>query len=467
MSNPWVLWDLVEVKVPPGPLAILVSEDPKSGNAVVDNFAVSRSTGGPGPIEVDGRVVKGSVLAGVNEYDFTASNMPFSKVRDLLLTTANIPRSVRFYVPPRSGEAHVESPFHANPRRFEEIYKLGKTLGSGTFSVVREAVHLQTKERYAIKCIKREGLNADDMEALIAEVTILREMHQPNIMTLYDVFEEPRYYYLVTEFMAGGELFDRIVEKNYYNEKEARDLTKILLGAIKYCHDANIVHRDLKPENLLLTSQTDDANIKLADFGFAKLVELRADGQGSLTTACGTPGYVAPEILQGKRYGKEVDIWSIGVITYILLCGYPPFHDDNQAILFRQIKSGKFTFDSPYWDHVSDDAKDLIRKMLVLDPKQRWTAGQLLEHKWITGTNVATVQLTSALEELRKFNAKRRLKAAINTVQATIQLTKHLSVQDSQGNDLGSAGLPSPPVSNNSTSDVAAPAVAPPAPSST
>lgn len=156
--------------------------------------------------------------------------------------------------------------------------------------------------------------------------------------------------------------------QSYYSEREARDLVKLLLEAIKYCHDSDIVHRDLKPENLLLTSKDDDASIKLADFGFAKKIEFNGEG---LVTACGTPGYVAPEILEGQAYGKGVDIWSIGVITYILLCGYPPFHDDNHNALFKKIKKGKFQFDSPYWDHVSDDAKDLISKMLVVNPAER------------------------------------------------------------------------------------------------
>uniref|UniRef100_A0AAV1U1P8 Protein kinase domain-containing protein n=1 Tax=Peronospora matthiolae TaxID=2874970 RepID=A0AAV1U1P8_9STRA len=316
-----------------------------------------------------------------------------------------------------------------NPNSFEEQYALGKVIGSGTFSVVRTAVHKPTTQRYAIKCIKRDGLVAEDIEALTTEVAILKQMNHPNIMILHDFFVEDTFYYLVTEFMEGGELFDRIVEKSYYNEREARDLVKLLLEAIKYCHDANIVHRDLKPENLLLTSKDDDASIKLADFGFAKRVELNSEG---LVTACGTPGYVAPEILEGKSYGKTVDIWSIGVITYILLCGYPPFHDDNHNALFKKIKSGKFEFDAPYWDHVSDDAKDLISEMLVVNPEKRATVDQLLAHRWVTGTDVATVQLTSALEELRRFNARRKFKAAVSTVSATVGLSKKYSKSYSQ-----------------------------------
>ncbi|KAG1709020.1 hypothetical protein DVH05_022651 [Phytophthora capsici] len=321
------------------------------------------------------------------------------------------------------------APAAVNANSFEEQYTLGKVIGSGTFSVVRIAVHKPTGQRYAIKCIKRDGLVAEDIEALTTEVAILKQMNHPNIMILHDFFVEEKFYYLVTEFMEGGELFDRIVEKSYYNEREARDLVKLLLEAIKYCHDANIVHRDLKPENLLLTSKDDDASIKLADFGFAKRIEFDSEG---LVTACGTPGYVAPEILEGKPYGKTVDIWSIGVITYILLCGYPPFHDDNHNALFKKIKKGKFQFDSPYWDHVSDDAKDLISQMLVVDPEKRSTVDQLLSHRWVTGTEVATVQLTSALEELRRFNARRKFKAAVSTVSTTVGFSKKYSKSYSQ-----------------------------------
>ncbi|GLD99198.1 hypothetical protein PINS_up007916 [Pythium insidiosum] len=248
-----------------------------------------------------------------------------------------------------------------NPNSFEEQYALGKTIGSGTFSVVREAIHKPSGQKYAIKCIKREGLTAEDIEALTTEVAILKQMNHPNIMILHDFFQEEKFYYLVTEFMEGGELFDRIVEKSYYSEREARDLVKLLLESIKYCHDANVVHRDLKPENLLLTSKDDDASIKLADFGFAKKIEFDTAG---LATACGTPGYVAPEILEGQQYGKAVDIWSIGVITYILLCGYPPFHDDNHNALFKKIKRGKYQFDSPYWDHVRTTPRTLSARCL-------------------------------------------------------------------------------------------------------
>ncbi|KDO20504.1 CAMK/CAMK1 protein kinase [Saprolegnia parasitica CBS 223.65] len=309
-------------------------------------------------------------------------------------------------------EAIASEPFGIG---FEQQYTLGKVIGAGTFSTVKEAIHKPTGQKYAIKCIKKAGLTVDEIQALTTE------MKHPNIMILHDFFSEPEYYYLVTELMDGGELFDRIVEKSYYTEREARDLVKLLLEAVRYCHDINVVHRDLKPENLLLTSTTDDASIKLADFGFAKKVGSDTEG---LTTACGTPGYVAPEILEAGPYGKAVDIWSIGVITYILLCGYPPFHDDNHNALFRKIKRGAFVFDSPYWDAISDDAKDFISRMLTVRPTDRATAAMLLEHPWIVGSETSTVQLSSALDELRRFNARRKLKAAMNAVKATQRLVR-------------------------------------------
>ncbi|CAM9642609.1 unnamed protein product [Phaeothamnion confervicola] len=226
------------------------------------------------------------------------------------------------------------------------------------------------------------------------------------------------------EQMKGGELFDRIVQKQFYNEKDARDVLKVLLEAVKYCHDRNIAHRDLKPENLLLVSADDDSLIKVADFGFARPVD-----SGGLRTQCGTPGYVAPEILKGESYGLQVDMWSIGVIMYILLGGYPPFHDDNQATqakLYQKIKKGKVVFHEQYWGQVSDDAKDLIRKMLTLAPPDRITAADALRHPWLAGDDATLQQydLGGNLEQLKLFNARRKFKSAIQSVMMAQRLRK-------------------------------------------
>lgn len=177
--------------------------------------------------------------------------------------------------------------------------------------------------------------------------------------------------------VTGGELFDRIVEKGSYTEKDAAGLIRQVLAAVDYMHDQGVVHRDLKPENLLYYSADDDSKIMISDFGLSKMEE-----SGIMATACGTPGYVAPEVLAQKPYGKAVDVWSIGVISYILLCGYPPFYDENDANLFAQILKGEFEFDSPYWDEISDSAKDFIRHLMCVSVEQRYTCKLALAHPW-------------------------------------------------------------------------------------
>lgn len=231
-------------------------------------------------------------------------------------------------------------------------------------------------------------------------------------------------YFSVLHVIEGGELFDRIVSKTFYSELEARDVVFTLLSAIDYCHSRDIVHRDLKPENLLLASTDDDSAIKLADFGFAA----KAVGN-SLRTQCGTPGYVAPEILMDKPHGKPVDMWSIGVICYILLGGYPPFHDENQKNLFRLIKAAKYEFHPEYWSNVSDEAKDLIRNLLTLDVNKRLTVKQALAHPWVQASAAVLGgrNLGSNLKTLRRYNARRKLRAGIKAVMAANRMKQMLA----------------------------------------
>lgn len=225
--------------------------------------------------------------------------------------------------------------------------------------------------------------------------------------------------------VKGGELFDRIVQKTNYTEKEARDLIKVCLETLAYLAENGVVHRDIKPENILLFSNNTDTDIKFADFGFAKFVsDLHED-----EPICGTPGYVAPEILKSKPYGCEVDIWSMGVICYILFVGYPPFYDDDQNKLFRKIKDGRFRFHEEYWKNISLEAMDMITKMLCVNQKKRWTAKQLLEHPWITRDvqMLANKSLNESKRTLQKFNARRRFRAAIETVIFTRRLSRRIS----------------------------------------
>uniref|UniRef100_A0AAY4B928 Protein kinase domain-containing protein n=1 Tax=Denticeps clupeoides TaxID=299321 RepID=A0AAY4B928_9TELE len=250
----------------------------------------------------------------------------------------------------------------------------------GAFSEVVLAEEKRTQRLVAIKCIPKKALEGKE-NSIENEIAVLHKIKHANIVSLEDIFESKSHLYLVMQLVSGGELFDRIVEKGFYTEKDASKLIQQILDAVKYLHDMGIVHRDLKPENLLYYSLDEDSKIMISDFGLSKI-----EGSGSvMSTACGTPGYVAPEVLAQKPYSKAVDCWSIGVISYILLCGYPPFYDENDAKLFEQILKAEYEFDSPYWDDISDSAKDFIVHLMEKDPKIRYTCEQALQHPWIAG----------------------------------------------------------------------------------
>ena len=282
---------------------------------------------------------------------------------------------------------------------------------------------------FAVKIMKKSKMTDEDCVALKQEIALLKSLRHPNIITLHEHFEDDAHYYLVTEKCAGGELFDRIVEREFYSELKARNVARALLQAIEYCHDHDVVHRDLKPENLLLTSREDDESFKIADFGFGKRsvgLASREDHNNAygLSTQCGTPGYIAPEILEGQRYGKGVDIWSAGIITYILLCGYPPFHDDDLKQLFRKIRKGEYEFDSPFWDEVSNAARNFVQRMLVVQQDKRATARELLQDPWILDDGVSDANNELAMKGLRLWNAKRKFRAAVKTIVATNRIRK-------------------------------------------
>ncbi len=344
---------------------------------------------------------------------------------------------------PASGATKIVSKdlTRATPKQtpIDRVVKMGKQLGSGTFAVVRQAQMLSTGREIAVKCVEKKKLTQEDLDGLFVEVSVMQVLKHPNVLQLIDFYEDSRHYYLLMELVTGGELFERIVQKSVYSERDAREVIRTMTEAIGYCHERNIAHRDLKPENILLLSDADDAALKIADFGFAKPVD-----DGGLKTACGTPGYVAPEILAGTSYGVAVDMWSIGVIAYILLCGYPPFYNDNQAELFRTIRSGKFDFPPEDWDSISEDAKDLVRKLLVVDPRKRFTYRQVLQHKWICGDDVRTVALGGALDKLKAFNARRKWKGAANAVRHVVRLQMLTSAASA-------AKSPSPVPSQQST----------------
>ncbi|XP_017853715.1 calcium/calmodulin-dependent protein kinase type 1 isoform X3 [Drosophila busckii] len=290
----------------------------------------------------------------------------------------------------------------------EEKYNLHGLLGTGAFSEVRLAESKETPgEHFAVKIIDKKALKGKE-ESLENEIRVLRRLTHPNIVQLLETYEDKAKVYLVMELVTGGELFDRIVEKGSYTEKDASHLIRQILEAVDYMHEQGVVHRDLKPENLLYYSTDDDSKIMISDFGLSKM-----EDSGIMATACGTPGYVAPEVLAQKPYGKAVDVWSIGVISYILLCGYPPFYDENDANLFAQILKGEFEFDSPYWDEISDSAKQFIKNLMCVTVEKRFTCKQALAHPWISGNEASSKNIHGTVsEQLKKNFAKSRWKQA-------------------------------------------------------
>jgi serine/threonine protein kinase len=256
-------------------------------------------------------------------------------------------------------------------------------LGQGSFSVVKEGTQKETGRSYAIKIVSKAKLLKGEEAKLKEEISIMQELKHPNIIRLYDVFTEPDYF-LVTEKMAGGDLLSRINGVSFLGELQGRRICKSILEAVRYMHSKKIAHRDLKPENLLLDSDSDDAVVKLADFGFAK----REKWPNSFTTMCGTANYVAPEILRAVPYGIAADLWSVGIIAYIVLVGYQPFRGEDEDILQHQIRDGVFKFDEDIWSDITNEAKSFISSVLKVDPVERLSANEAVAHDWFKLENI-------------------------------------------------------------------------------
>ncbi|XP_043369681.1 calcium/calmodulin-dependent protein kinase type II subunit delta isoform X29 [Dermochelys coriacea] len=311
--------------------------------------------------------------------------------------------------------------------RFTDEYQLFEELGKGAFSVVRRCVKIPTGQEYAAKIINTKKLSARDHQKLEREARICRLLKHPNIVRLHDSISEEGFHYLVFDLVTGGELFEDIVAREYYSEADASHCIQQILEAVLHCHQMGVVHRDLKPENLLLASKSKGAAVKLADFGLA--IEVQGEQQAWFGFA-GTPGYLSPEVLRKDPYGKPVDMWACGVILYILLVGYPPFWDEDQHRLYQQIKAGAYDFPSPEWDTVTPEAKDLINKMLTINPAKRITASEALKHPWICqrSTVASMMHRQETVDCLKKFNARRKLKGAILT---TMLATRNFSAAKS------------------------------------
>ncbi|KAF9931316.1 hypothetical protein FBU30_010455 [Linnemannia zychae] len=302
-----------------------------------------------------------------------------------------------------------------------ELYDItDRVLGAGTFATVHEIRLKSTGQKFALKIILKRSLQGKGA-MLDTEISVLSKVRHPNCVSLLEMFETEDAVYLVTDLAEGGELFEQLLQKGCYTEGDAARLVREILLGVEYLHSMEIVHRDLKPENLLFLDKSENARLLITDFGLSKVL---TSGNDVLMTACGTPGYVAPEVLEQIGHGKPVDMWSLGVIAYTLLCGYTPFWGENQQALFENIISGQYQFEEEYWKDISPLAKNFINTLLVRPAEIRSTATQALAHPWFRAVldqdlsaPASPQDSVNLLPAVRKnFNARTVFKKAVRAV---------------------------------------------------
>mmetsp|Transcript_62086 Transcript_62086/g.114378 ORF Transcript_62086/g.114378 Transcript_62086/m.114378 type:complete len:501 (-) Transcript_62086:57-1559(-) len=298
-----------------------------------------------------------------------------------------------------------------NPGKIQDFYDIDKKkLGEGSYGSVSKCTNKSTGVTRAVKSISKAQMK--NLDRFKQEIAIMKIMDHPNIIKLYESFEDHRNIYLVMELSTGGELFDRIIDAGHFTEVQAAIVMQHMFRAIFYMHENHIVHRDLKPENFLFTTKDpiEKCALKVIDFGLA----CKFSAEQVLTTKAGTPYYVAPQVLAGK-YDQSADLWSLGVIMYVVLCGYPPFYGETDADVLAKVRLGNFSFNAADWKSVSEDAKNLIRMLLKMNPRDRYTAEQALNHVWVRNkapkaTNVALQ--SNLVDNLRGFRSQNKLKKA-------------------------------------------------------
>lgn len=239
-------------------------------------------------------------------------------------------------------------------------------------------IHRESAAQRAVKVLRKSHMDDDEKRMLFNEINILKEIDHPNIVKMYEFFEDEKRYYLVTEICKGGELFDEVLRLGHFTERDAAVLIKQVLSCVNYCHKNNIVHRDLKPENILLEPSKEFDQIKIIDFG----TSLVYDPEKPLEEKLGTPYYIAPEVLN-KNYNSKCDIWSVGVITYILLSGTPPFNGADDKEIMKKVREGKVHFDGVNWNKIGNEAKSFIKLLLTYDPEKRPDAEAAMHDPWI------------------------------------------------------------------------------------
>ncbi|MCD9644042.1 Calcium-dependent protein kinase 20 [Datura stramonium] len=303
----------------------------------------------------------------------------------------------------------VESVLGRKTGNLKEIYSLGKKLGQGQFGTTFLCIEKPNGNAFACKSIaKRRLTTEEDVEDVRREIQIMHHLAgQPNVVQIVGAYEDAVAVHVLMDLCAGGELFDRILKRGHYSEKKAAELARVIVGVVEACHSLGVMHRDLKPENFLFVDQQEESALKAIDFGLSVFFK---PGE-TFSDVVGSPYYVAPEVLR-KHYGLECDIWSAGVIIYILLSGFPPFWGETERGVFEQVLRGELDFESEPWPTISESAKDLVRKMLVRDPKKRLTAHEVLCHPWVRVGGVAPDKPLdcAVLSRLNQFSAMNKLK---------------------------------------------------------
>ncbi|PWN25928.1 Pkinase-domain-containing protein [Jaminaea rosea] len=346
----------------------------------------------------------------------------------------------------------LHNPLARQPESYhkKKEYQFKSTLGEGTFGIVRSAVWKAADPPIgvAVKVISKRILKGHD-EVVQGEMDVLKGLDQPHVVKFLDWFESKDKYYLVFEEATGGELFERILSRGRFTELDARRTIRAVLSAIQYLHHHNIVHRDVKPENILYRTAAEDANVVLVDFGIAQHLETEDE---LLTNVCGSYGYAAPEILAKKGHGKPVDVWSLGVITYTMLCGYTPFRSDDPAKLAAETQRGRIDFHDRYWKNISQEAKDFVKACLTVEPGKRITADEAMNHAWMqeppTSEEAGKHDISVGLRE----NYRKRWKTAINAVRASTKFRTFAALAAADGRQASLGGNDTPGDSSNISS---------------
>jgi calcium-dependent protein kinase len=302
----------------------------------------------------------------------------------------------------------------SRPDDIRDHYKfLNITLGEGSYGFVKVATRIEDSVQRAIKIIPKKRIKRPEL--LTREVSIMKTVDHPNIVKLYETYEDLQYIYLTMEICEGGELFDKIIELGRFSEQQACRLFLQMISAIAYLHSRDIVHRDLKPENFLFSQKSVDSNLKLIDFGLAKSIGL----EKKMTTKTGTCYYVSPEILSGP-YTKKCDIWSLGVILFMMLSGYPPFDGDTDRDILNSVKNSDLSFSEPVWNTISGEAKDMISHLLDRNPETRYSANEVLVHPWITEfMNSPTTPAVLDARSLRTYQNSVKFRKTVLNYMAT------------------------------------------------